>query len=136
LALAGVLGCAASRAATSSDVSAQPMSAPASIAAVAGKYNLVTVDGHALPFASRALGPSAAPVVSGSLVVDTKGSFQLQTAYVASGAASSPATGTCYPEGNDIKMAWDGGGLTDLTVRGDTVLIKREGAVYGYLRMR
>ena len=135
LALALVLGCAANTAKTSPDVGAQPASAP-TIASVAGKYALVTVDGHALPYASKALGPSATPVVSGSLVVDANGTFQLQTAYSASASTGAPATGTCYPEGNEMKMVWDGGGLTGLTVRGDTVLIKREGAVYGYLRTR
>ena len=136
LVFAFVLGCAANKAATSGEVGALPASAPPTIAGVAGQYALVTIDGHALPYASRALGPSAVPVVSGSLVVDSRGTFQLQTAYRASDGTSSPATGTCYPEGNELKMAWDGGGLTDLTLRGDTVLVKREGALYAYLRTR
>jgi hypothetical protein len=136
LALGLILGCATNKATTAGTLGA-PAAAPVSIATMAGDYALVTVDGHALPFTLRsAAGTSARPIVAGSFALKNDGTFRLQTAYGAETAASATATGTCYTEGDEVKMVWDGGGLTNIALRGDTVVLKREGAQYGYLRKR
>jgi hypothetical protein len=131
LMLAVVLGCASHGKAPGTPVA--PSSAPVTVASLAGEYALVTVDGKPLPYAVNA---TARPIVSGSLSLKTSGTFQLQTAFEDAGAKSAAAfSGACYTEGNDVKMVWDGG-LANLTFRGDTVLLKRDGALYAYLRSR
>jgi hypothetical protein len=75
--------------------------------------------------------------VSGSFRLNANGTFRLQTVYSPDIAANGPgASGTCYTEGHEVKMIWDGGGLTNMTVRGDTVFLKREALLYTYLRSR
>jgi hypothetical protein len=112
------------------------------LAALAGDYGLVSVDGQSLPYAPRARGSAgvtlSSPVVSGRFLLNPNGTFRLETIYDQPGATSkAPAfSGTCYTEGDEVKMVWDGGGLTNVSVRGDTVMLKREGALYAYLRTR
>jgi hypothetical protein len=128
LVLAGVLGCA-SGGTTNTPSGAAPAPAPVSLATLAGEYALVSIDGHAVPYA-----PSA--VKSGSFVVSSTGTFHLETIYDRGELGEYSASGTCYTEGEEVKMAWDGGGLTNLALRGDTVLLKREKTLYAYLRKR
>ena len=136
LALGLMLGCATNKATTPGPMGA-PAAAPVSIATMAGDYTLVTVDGHSLPFTLRsAAGTSARPIVAGSFTLKNDGTFRLETAYGAEATSNATATGTCYTDGDEVKMVWDGGGLTNITLRGDTVVLKREGAQYGYLRNR
>jgi hypothetical protein len=134
--LAFVVGCAGSKAATPRDMAVSPASASLTIAATEGKYTLATVDGYALPHAPRAAGTSARQVMSGSFLLNANGTFRLETIYGADAATTAAATGSCYIEGNEVKMVWDGGGLTNMTTRGDTLLLKREGALFGYIRAR
>lgn len=103
------------------------------IAAVAGDYALVSLDGHALPYAA-----SGRTLTSGSFALNANGTFRLQTVYGPSGGAGTSAafSGACYPEGDQLKMVWDEGGLANLSFRGDTVFVKRDGALYAYLRSR
>jgi hypothetical protein len=136
LALALVVGCASNKSTSSATLGASPAAA-LTVATVVGEYTLVTVDGNALPHAPRAVaGTMARPVVSGSLLINPNGTFRLETAYGADSGPSAAATGTCYAEDDAVKMVWDGGGLTNLTLRGDTVLLKREGSEYRYLPKR
>jgi hypothetical protein len=139
LLLASLIGCSSGRTSGPS-VSASPVQAPLTIAAVAGEYSLLSVEGQPLPFAPRTRGgtadASARPLVSGSFSLKGDGTFQLQTVYDPPGQSASTGSGACYPEGDQLKMAWDGGGMTNITVRGDTVLLKREGLSYAYLRKR
>ena len=132
--LALVLGCAG-RQATSSLPTTSPISAPVTLEALAGDYALVAVDGHSLPYAAR---PQGASVASGSFLLNANGTFRLQTVQSPDITTSNaPAfSGTCYTEANEVKMVWDGGGLTNMSVRGDTVMLKREGALYAYVRRR
>ena len=133
LALALVVGCASNKA----TVGASPAAAPLTIATVAGDYTLVTVDGNALPYRPKsAAGVAARAIVAGSFIVKENGTFRLETSYAAESAPNAAATGTCYPEDGTMKMVWDGGGLTNMTQRGDTLFLNREGSQYGYLRRR
>ena len=139
LLLATLIGCAPGRAPTPTG-GVSPAQAPLTIAAVAGEYALVMVDGRALPYAPIVRGSkdgaTARPVTSGSFILNTNGTFRLQTVYDPAGEIPNSAAGACYTEGNEVKMAWDDGGTTNITVRGDTVALKREGAMYTYLRKR
>jgi hypothetical protein len=139
LLLAGLIGCTSGR--TSSPLAgASPAQLPVTIGTIAGDYDLLSVDGQALPYAPRTRGgtvdTSAPPVASGSFSLKADGTFRLQTIYNPPGQAASTGSGACYPEGDQLKMVWDGGGLTNIRVRGDTVLLKREGLLYAYLRKR
>jgi hypothetical protein len=139
LLLATLIGCAPGRAPTPTG-GVSPAQAPLTIAAVAGEYALVMVDGRALPYApivrGNKDGATARAVTSGSFSLNTSGTFRLQTVYEPAGEIPNSAAGACYTEGNEVKMAWDDGGTTNITVRGDTVALKREGAMYTYLRKR
>jgi hypothetical protein len=134
LVLAFLLGCAGGQTGSSSS-GLSP--APLAIATVAGDYALVAVDGHALPYTPASRGNAPVPeLVSGIFLLNSNGTFRLQTVFKTPEADSDALafSGTCYTEGNEVKMAWDGGGLTNIMLRGDTVLLKREGALYAYLR--
>jgi hypothetical protein len=137
LLLAGLIGCTTGRT-SSAPAGASPAQAPLTIATIAGQYALLSVDGQALPYAPVGRGgkvePSARPVASGSFALKADGTFRLETIYNPPGQPASTGSGACYPEGDQLKMAWDGGGLTNMTVRGDTVLLNREGVLYAYLR--
>jgi hypothetical protein len=139
LLLASVIGCAPGRAPITS-ASTLPAQAPVTIAAVAGEYALIMVDGHALPHALGTRGSKEGaivhPVTSGSFTLNTNGTFNLQTVYDSPLGTPNTAAGACYTEGDEVKMAWDGGGLTNVSVRGDTLALKREGSLYTYLRKR
>ena len=141
LVLVGLVGCGRGREIGPSG-SVTPAKAPLTIASVVGEYSLVAVDGRALPYVPRSRAASASlarPVTSGSLTVNANGTFRLQTVYDQpgdSGGSAMAFAGACYAEGDQVKMVWDGGGLTNITLRGDTVVINREGALYGYLRSR
>lgn len=127
LALAVVLGCGGHRATSQ----ATPSVAPVTVASLAGEYALVAVDGKSLPYAVSA---TARPIVSGSLSLNLTGTFQVETAFDNAGAKSAASfSGACYTEGDEVKMVWDGG-LANVTLRGDTVVLKRDGALYAYLR--
>ena len=135
LVLATLIGC--SRAPTPS-TGASPAQAP-TIAAVAGEYALIAIDGNALPYVPGSRGKvdaSARPVTAGSFTLKTNGTFRLETVYDAASASPSAASGACYTEGDQVKMVWDDGGSANITVRGDTIILKREGSLFSYLRRR
>ncbi len=133
-----VLGCA-SATSSSSALGSAPSSTPATIQAISGQYGLVAVDGHSLPFApgnqARTGATSAWPVVAGKLSLNSNGTFHIETSYDTTGAVSSfEYSGTCYSAETSFRMVWNGGGVTDLTLRGDTLLLNKEGTLFSYLR--
>lgn len=139
--LASVVGCA-SGGATKQPVAVSPAQASLTIAAAVGEYALVTVDGRSLPYAPRlrdgSPDPSILPLVSGTFTLKTDGTFRLESVYARPGdqGSTSAFSGACYTEGEEMKMVWDGGGSTNFILRGDTVVLKREGAVFAYTRRR
>lgn len=139
LALAALVACSSNKV-SSGSASVTPAAAPLTLSSVVGEYALVSVDGRALPYTPRAAaGTTVRPVVSGTFLLNANGTFRLQTVYGPSnGGTSTPAvvSGACYTEGDEVKMMWDEGGSTNMTMKGDTVTLKREGAVYAYLRTR
>ena len=107
-----------------------------------GQYRLVAIDGHALPFAPAKKGDAANTeswtVVGGALVVRPNGTFQVETNYDTKGADLNNSkytfSGTCFTAGSVVRMVWDGGGQTDLRVRGDTVVVNNQGTAFSYRR--
>ena len=132
--LALVVGCASNP--SSSELS-KPSTA-STIEAIAGVYGLVTIDGRAIPTAPLAYGGdnSAWPVVAGTLQVRSNGTFSMETSYETKAETSQTFTfgGSCFSVGNGFRMAWEGGGETPLSARGDTLVVNRGGALYAYLR--
>lgn len=136
LTLAVVVACAGRNTTSVGKAGVSPSSAPVTVAGVAGDYTLLSVDGHTLPYAPT--GAAARPILSGNFSLNPNGTFRLMTAYDASDAGAKGAaafSGACYTEGNEVKMVWDGG-VANVTVRGDTLFFKRDGAMYAYLRGR
>jgi hypothetical protein len=132
--LASLLGCASGRSGPSLTPSPAPSSDPPTIEGIVGQYALVAIDGHSLPSAANR---SAWPVVAGTLTLQPNGTFRLETNYDAKsegGKSSLQFSGTCYSAGTDVRMVWDGGGLTNLTLRGDTLVLNNEGTLYSYVR--
>ena len=136
---ASLLGCASGPSGSSPTPNPAPSSAPPTIEGIVGQYNLVAIDGHALPVVpGRAANKSAWPVVSGTLALQPNGTFRLETVYDRSategGRSALQFSGTCYSTDTEVRMVWDGGGLTNLTQRGDTLVLNNDGTLYSYLR--
>jgi hypothetical protein len=112
--------------------------------AVASAYTLVAVDGHALPYTSQRVKGSDTPlteVISGTLDLERDGTFALSTTYRATEGSGQRLfdgkfTGACAPAGDAFRLFWEGGGETPLTMKGDTVSVNNNGAIYRYLRRR
>jgi hypothetical protein len=72
------------------------------------------------------------------LVVRTNGTFQVETNYDTKGDtrdnSSYKFSGTCFSAGTVVRMVWDGGGQTDLRLRGDTIVVNNQGTAFSYLR--
>jgi hypothetical protein len=140
-ALAALAGCASGPSGSAPTPNPAPAGATLSVASIVGEYRLVAIDGRALPVAPALKNlPSnseAWPVVAGTLTVQANGTFQLETKYDPSAAGPRGAfrfSGTCYNAEDEVKMAWDGGGLTNLTLRADTLVLTNENIRYSYLR--
>ena len=139
--LALLVGCASGPSASSPAQSPVPSSPPSTLASIAGDYALVAIDGHSVPFAPvtrSAEGTTQAwPVVAGVLKMRADGTFLVETSYDpnASGAHSVASfKGSCFSAGNGFSMVWEGGGKTALTVRSDTLVVNKDGALFSYLR--
>lgn len=140
--LACIVGCSAARPTSEPTPNASAAASPVSLESIAGQYRLVAIDGHALPFAPANKGDAAKTeawtVVGGALLVRSNGTFQVETNYDTKGAdlnnSSYTFSGTCFTAGSVVRMVWDGGGQTDLRLRGDTVVVNNQGTAFAYLR--
>ncbi len=141
-ALACIVGCSAARPTSEPTPNASAAASPVSLESIAGQYRLMAIDGHALPFAPAKKGDAAKTeawtVVGGALLVRSNGTFQVETNYDTKGAdlnnSSYTFSGTCFTAGSVVRMVWDGGGQTDLRLRGDTVVVNNQGTAFSYLR--
>jgi len=141
-ALACMVGCSPARPTSEPTPSASTAGGTLSLETIAGQYRLVAIDGHALPFAPAKKGDAANTeswtVVGGALLVRPNGTFQVETNYDTKGVdlnnSSYTFSGTCFSAGSVVRMVWDGGGQTDLRLRGDTVVVNNQGTAFSYLR--
>lgn len=137
-----MIGCATAQPTPSTTPAGTASSVTASLESIAGQYSLATIDGHALPYpkatGSEATKSSSWPVMGGTLLLRTNGTFHIETTYNTGPASTDKNayqfTGTCFGNGPAFKMVWDGGGETPLTVRGDTIVIDNEGRSFSYVR--
>ncbi len=113
---------------------------------IVGMYQLVTVDGHAVPFrpvhpgapANAGPGPE---VLASTMTVRPDGSFLMAMAYRMTGPdkverfRAMPFSGNWKAEGGGWTAQWEGAGLTPLTMAGDTLVMNNEGMLFAYLRV-
>ena len=111
--------------------------------AIAGSYDLMAVDNHALPYSLPAKDAGLLPtqVVNGTLTLNVAGSFALSTTYRAlddrgERRFDGQFTGACARDGDDYRLFWEGGGETAVKVSGDTLMLDRDGVSFRYLKRR
>jgi hypothetical protein len=112
--------------------------------AAASDYALVSIDGHRLPFTPPAAGDVALPptqIESGTLSLQLSGAFVMSTTYREIKASDGRSfdtkfSGSCAPDGREFRMFWDGGGDTQLSISGDTVIVNNGGLLFRYLKRR
>ena len=104
-------------------------------------YNLVSVDGHPVPYAPMHEGGQAPEVAGGSLTINSDGTFTGTIKFSNPNiVAVEPAVhdkgqpGTYTKEGNDLKLKWPGAGYTTATIDGDKLTMNNEGMLFVYER--
>lgn len=115
---------------------------PTSLATLAGRYQLVSIDGHAIPFAPVHPGrPANAPpgpqVIASTLQLRANGTFIMAMSYRMSREGverffDMPFSGSWQPEGAAFRMRWDDAGQTMLAMRSDTLFLDNEGIRFAY----
>jgi hypothetical protein len=111
---------------------------------LAGAYQLVTVDGHPIPYAPEHPGrPADAPpgpeVLAATMVIRADGSLMLAMAYrMGTGEAQQframPFSGTAAADGEKYTVKWEGAGMTPLTLVKDTLAMDNEGMIFKYVK--
>ncbi len=121
---------------------ATPATSPAAADAanlpdIAGSYALVSINGTALPFTVTHEGPGI-QVTSGTFTIRPDGTCTSVVAFVMpSGQAQSREVGATYTrDGSTLTMQWQGAGMTQGTVEGDTFTMNNEGQVFRYQKAR
>jgi hypothetical protein len=99
-----------------------------------GTYNLVSVDGHAVPYAPIHEGQQAPEIVSSSISLKDDGTFSMVMSYTnpSGGTISNDFTGTYTSQGSDFNLKWEGAGQTKVTIEGDTLTLNNEGMLFVY----
>lgn len=120
--------------------------AQAAASPLAGAYQLVSVDGHPIPYAPVHPGqPAEAPpgpeVLASTMVIRADGSFMMAMAYrFGTGETqrfrSMPFSGTTRATGDGFMATWEGAGETPLTPAGDTLVMNNEGMLFRYVKRR
>lgn len=106
----------------------------AAAADVAGTYTLVTVDGHAIPYAPMHQGQRGPTIVSSTLTLNDGDRFESKMSYGKpdGGEFSRDFKGTYFQEGSGLILTWEGAGRTKATIDGDTFTMNNEGTPFVY----
>jgi hypothetical protein len=119
-----------------------PASSPAAADAaklpdIAGSYTLVSINGKTLPFTVTHEGPGI-QVTSGTFTIRPDGTCTSVVAFlVPSGQSQSREVSATYArDGSKLTMQWQGAGVTNGTVEGDTFTMENEGQLFLYRRTR
>jgi hypothetical protein len=117
-----------------------------SLQALVGSYRLLTIDGHAIPFApvhpdTPANALTGPEVIASTMVVRPDGSFIMAMGYRSTAGdtqhfMANPFSGTCAVDGNGYVARWDGAGQTRLTLTHDTLVVQNEGMLFTYRKTR
>jgi hypothetical protein len=110
--------------------------------AAASDYTLLSIDGHRLPYAPQKASDTSLPpteIVNGALTLQPSGAFVISTSYRELKSSDrrlfdTRNSGACAPDGDAFRMFWDGGGDTQLSISGDTVIVNNGGTLFRYLR--
>ena len=100
---------------------------------IAGSYTLVSINGTPLPFTVTHEGPGI-QVTSGTFTIRSDGTCTSVVAFLMpSGQAQSREVGATYTrDGSRLTMQWQGAGVTNGTVEGDTFTMDNEGQLFLY----
>jgi len=101
-----------------------------------GTYDMVSIDGNALPYAPTHQGQKGPEIVSGSLTLNADGTFAFSMGYRLPGGAtqSNNLKGTYTMEGSECRLKWEGAGTTPGDWEGDTFSFNNEGMVFAFER--
>ncbi len=117
---------------------ATPASSPAAADAaklpdITGSYTLVSINGTPLPFTVTHEGPGI-QVTSGTFTIRPDGTCASVAAFVMpSGQAQSREVSATYTrDGSRLTMQWQGAGVTNGTIEGDTFTMDNEGQLFLY----
>lgn len=97
-------------------------------------YNLVSVDGHALPYAPMHGGQRVPEVVSGSITLNGNGTFVSSMSYAKPSGETfgREFKGTYTQKGAEYILNWEGAGKTSVTIEGNTLTMNNEGMPFVY----
>ncbi len=99
----------------------------------ANTYTLVTVDGHAVPYAPRYSGRQTPEIVSSTLTLNPGGEFVSTMKYGKSaGGVSRDFKGTYTKEGANYVLSWEGAGQTSVTIEKNKLTMSNEGLLFVY----
>jgi hypothetical protein len=117
---------------------ATPAPVPAAVDAsklpdIAGSYTLVSINGTPLPFTVTHEGPGI-QVTSGTFTIRADGTCASVVAFLMpSGQAQSREVSATYMrDGSRLTMQWQGAGVTNGTIEGDTFTMDNEGQLFLY----
>jgi len=117
---------------------ATPAPSPAAVDAaklpdIAGSYTLVSINGTPLPFTVTHEGPGI-QVTSGTFTIRADGTCASVVAFLMpSGQAQSREVSATYTrDGSRLTMQWQGAGVTNGTIEGDTFTMDNEGQLFLY----
>jgi hypothetical protein len=99
----------------------------------ANTYTLVTVGGHAVPYAPMQGGQRSTEIVSATLTLNPDGTFASTMKYGKPTAGETrDLKGTYIKEGPNYLLSWEGAGQTGVTIEGNKLTMNNEGMLFVY----
>ena len=97
-----------------------------------GTYSLVSIDGHPVPYTPMHEGQQAPEVVSGTLTLNSDGTFTSAMSYrLPDGRVMSrDFRGTYSGKGSKLNLQWEGAGQTKAEVEGSTFTYDNHGMLF------
>lgn len=98
-----------------------------------GEYTLVSVDGSLLPMTPQHEG-GAPQILASTLELVEDGTFSMSMIYAGPDgkSISRDFKGTYSAEGDGLKLAWEGAGVTPVTFDGNQLTLMNEGIAFTY----
>lgn len=109
----------------------------------ASGYGLLSVDGQSVPYArpSRDAAIASAVIVSGTLSLQPNGVFSMSTTYRVTSSQGERVydgklSGACAPNDDGFRMYADDESEAQLSVSGDTAIVRMNALTFRYLKRR